>query len=240
MFHGEKNLKKSLHQRFNHISLHEGTPLDIACKKVFGKRYTDCPDFFCDVCAKHKAHRLPHPRLPAIQKQLKAGQGPHGEIFVDTFSWPYPGPKGERYGTILYNQQMVTVITTKTRDQIPEEIFLELRRLNKILESDTLTLNFSDFQVDVQEERGTTEADKASFPDNIKYVCTDGAAEFMCKAMGDFCRKQGITRINSCPYTPQQNVAEPMVKISKARTYNAPCTAVDCVGSEVARVWLAG
>ena len=213
VFHGEKNLKKSLHQRFNHISLHEGSPLDLACKKIFGKKYTDCPDFFCDTCAKHKAHRLPHPRLPTIQRQLKAGQGPHGEIFVDTFSWPHPGPNGERYGTILYNQRMVTVITTKTRDQIPEEIFLELRRLNKIQESNTLTLNFSDFQVDVEEERGVAESDKASFPDKIKYVCTDGAAEFMCKAMDDYCRKQGITRINSCPYTPQQNAAEPMVKV---------------------------
>ena len=47
----------------------------------------------------------------------------------------------------------------------------------------------------------------------IKYVTTDGAAEFMGRSLNNYCRDEGIVPLASCSYTPSQNEAENIVKI---------------------------
>ncbi len=54
----------------------------------------------------------------------------------------------------------------------------------------------------------------------VKYLRTDNGMEFCSRAFEDYCRKEGIARHHTIPYTPQQNgVAERMNRtiISKAR-----------------------
>ena len=54
----------------------------------------------------------------------------------------------------------------------------------------------------------------------VKLLRTDNGMEFCSKAFGNYCRKLGIVRHYTIPYTPQQNgVAERMNRtiISKAR-----------------------
>nr|AAR87163.1 putative polyprotein [Oryza sativa Japonica Group]AAU89150.1 integrase core domain containing protein [Oryza sativa Japonica Group]ABF98081.1 retrotransposon protein, putative, Ty1-copia subclass [Oryza sativa Japonica Group] len=54
----------------------------------------------------------------------------------------------------------------------------------------------------------------------VKVLCTDNGGEFCSDAFDDYCRKEGIVRHHTIPYTPQQNgVAERMNRtiISKAR-----------------------
>jgi len=208
---GKNNFKLRLHRIFNHASCHKGSPLDLACASTYGKKYTEAPDFLCESCYITKAHKLPHPRGSLGSKLEKSGDGPHGAIYIDSFAWPFPGERGERVGTIIYDQRTLIAFATRTREETPARIIEEIDILCKRRGVTKLSLNFGDTQYEVQ----PGESDQEASPDylRIKYICTDGAKEFMSKIMDKYCAKNGLRRMTSGPYVHEQNEAENMVKV---------------------------
>jgi hypothetical protein len=131
VFNGNSNFKQQLHNKFNHQSVSMGTPLYKACQQLYGKRFTDCPDFVCEICMITKVHRLPHPRIRPADRQKRIGDGAHGEFFIDNYSMPYPGEKGERTVCVMTDQKRIIAFAVKTRDLVPQGIMEVLEMMAK-------------------------------------------------------------------------------------------------------------
>jgi hypothetical protein len=93
---GFSNLREQLHIRCIHATITPSSHLDKLCATTFDKAYNDRPHVECEICLLTKAHRHPYPRRTAAERQARSGDGPHGSTFVETFSGPYPGERGER------------------------------------------------------------------------------------------------------------------------------------------------
>lgn len=206
VYFDKKNLKMVLHRRFHHAAIYKGGALYEACARLYGKQFTEAPDFMCTDCYVAKAHRLPHPRHSLQEKQKRAGDGPHGVIFIDCFSWPFPGERGERYGTVIYNQRFIVPLAHKLKSDAPTLIVEQLKRLLKRQEGPLELGPVRYFEAEELEPTPQTWK-------TMRQVTSDGASEYMNGALVDFCRAHGIIKHASCPYTQSQNQAENAVKI---------------------------
>jgi hypothetical protein len=205
------NFKLALHRRFGHVSLlGETSPIYKECAKLYGSKFTDCPPYHCSDCYITKAHSLPHPRNSKEKRQRLAGDGPHGRIFIDSFSWPFPGEKGERYGTIMYNERLLTGFAHRLKSDSPKMIISQLKKLLKRQDIGPLSVGpMRTYSVLENEDLDP----KSTAWDTVKVMVTDGAAEFMGEELTTFCDQAGIEKQASCPQTQSQNQAENAVKI---------------------------
>ena len=215
-FYVDENFARRMHVKFNHASVAKGTRLYAKLEAVFGKRFTKCPRFSCSDCLTTKLHRLPHPRRSEKERAERDGGGKIGKVALDSFSWPFPGDKGEKVGTILTDRRLLIPIVTRTRDETPYQIIIRLKQLNKLAKhAEVLELSDEIFKITFGD--GTAEEADAAADDldlaNIHYLMTDGAAELMGGELTEFCDANGIEKRASCPHTQQQNPGEPAVKL---------------------------
>ena len=208
VYTGTTNFRLRLHRKFNHQSMCEGGPTDMQCKATFGKEYTEAPPMpECEHCMINKTHHLPHPRLSSSERQDVAGDGPVGKLFLDSFSWPFSGERGERVASLLYNQgRGIKPIVSQTREQTPGLVIEAMKVIAKSAGQRYLAL-------DVTDQHVTVAVDEEVDLKEIKYLISDGAAEFMGTELTKFCATNGIVKTATCRYTPQQNQAENIGKI---------------------------
>jgi hypothetical protein len=205
------NFAQVCHERYNHMSVANGSPLDKCLKKSFGNKYSESPDFTCDSCLFNKTHQLPHPRLSKADRQLKNGDGAFAEIFLDTVSYPFPGENGERYMALLSNSgRQIACLCSKTKSETPDlviktlELWTNLYGKIDLPSTNTFWWNF------ILPQQGGNASNPGS---RIAIMTYDGASEFMGSKMRNYLDAKGIMHRATCRYTPQQNAAENIVKL---------------------------
>ena len=203
------NFAQECHERFNHASVAEGSPLYKTLCLEYGDKFRLCAKFTCYSCLMNKTHQLPHPRLSLQERATKNGDGPFAEIFLDTVSYPFAGEQGERYMGLLSNSgRNIACLCSKTKAETPGLVVAKLRQWTSQYGKIDI-LNCSDFSWVFLPSQNGEVVNNAS----ITKLTYDGAAEFMGKELTSYLDSQGIMHRATCRYTPQQNAAENIVKI---------------------------
>jgi hypothetical protein len=217
-YYAGENFAQNLHIKFNHMSVSKGTAGYTKLAAAYGRKFTECPKFTCMDCMVTKVHRLPHPQRSKAAREMRDGGGKVGRLAMDAFAWPYAGDKGEKVGTIITDRRLLVPIATRTRSEIPGRVISLIKQMNKTAHRPA--------QLDVANEifkvtfdggdKASTDIDQ-DLADidlaHIKYLKTDGAAEFMGGELTEFCDQYGIEKKASCGHTQQQNPGEPAVKL---------------------------
>ena len=204
-----------LHQRFNHRVVQPGDVLDKMFTEVYGKAYTESTLSPCDGCMHFKTHKVQHPRRSPGEKLLNNGTGPFGQVFCDTYAMPYPGRNGEWYFHLIYNSQRnVEALCSKTKGEVSQWLVDTMTKWQANGgKCYTLTHQHYGIEKDLPEEQKDGGPLTFSPEEKIRVFCPDGAKEFVCDIVTNWCKRNGTRMNTSAVNTPQHNETENMGKI---------------------------